>query len=1044
MNQLTQSLIEICRQHPLDEKWLIAPSLRIGHQWIESVARLGQNVVNMKPKTFKGIAVKFALPEMSRQQLTLLSDTEGWILIDHVWNLIEKNQLSYLLSLNPSQNLFQNIFKSLNDIRLAGLQAEQIHPDSFEETEKGKELTTLLTAYLHELKASKLADYAEILRMAIARIQKDNKALSDTVLLLFPAEARFSGLEKQFKETFPKSKIRELSVDKPCNSPLNREDTKTDASLLCYLMNPHIAPQSYNDGTAKIFRAMGETNEVRKALRLSLAQRINLDDVELLHTDGETYIPLIYEIMQKFQKDTHEEDNFSIDNLPVTFAEGIPVRYSRPGRALQSWLDWIHHDYPQKTIFRMIHEGLINISEVNEGKFSFTRLSHLFRNIGIGSGRNRYSKKINEKLIAFRTEINTDKNYTDENSSITSESKEKLRLDLEGTQVLLSLINKILEISPASNVDHLKLLDSAIQFLENYARSVNELDNFAKMALIEEIEKIKQYCEHYKAPDSIHEWLQELPDIKNIQGSGPRPGCLHVSNIFSGGHSGRSHTIIIGLDDTRFPGAGLQDPILLDHERAKLSASLQTASGRRTESIKEFAFLLSQLRGTIVLGFSCRDILEDREMFPSSLVLNAYRILSGNMKGDLSNLLNWIESPASFAPDNSEECLDETEWLLQNTCGKKTIENVEEIIFNRFPHLERGYRARDIRLQSDFTIFDGLVNLSGTTKKSFSHDFHFVSVNKLETAGTCPLRYFFKFVLEIEPPQEIELDPERWLDPLQTGYLLHEVFYKFMNVLLRREIQPFFTRDEKQLNTILDEAVEWQRKECPPPNETAFHREYNRLKIIVKIFLQEQEYICKESHPVYLESAIGIKKYRSGSKLDTHEPIPVKLPDGKLIQVKGRIDRIDKLCDDKNSFIIWDYKTGSPKKYENSKDPFDQGRIVQHWLYNKIVETRLKEIESPQAKIIKFAYFFPGLHGRGKIIEKKPEELFNGGNVINCLCRIISEGCFIATDNKDDCDFCDYKEICDNLEEVTTNSKKKLDYVHNTCLQSFRELRKNE
>ena len=26
-------------------------------------------------------------------------------------------------------------------------------------------------------------------------------------------------------------------------------------------------------------------------------------------------------------------------------------------------------------------------------------------------------------------------------------------------------------------------------------------------------------------------------------------------------------TFIVGLDDSRFPGAGLQDPLLLDHER---------------------------------------------------------------------------------------------------------------------------------------------------------------------------------------------------------------------------------------------------------------------------------------------------------------------------------------------------------------------------------------------------------------------------------------------------------------------------------------------
>ena len=50
-------------------------------------------------------------------------------------------------------------------------------------------------------------------------------------------------------------------------------------------------------------------------------------------------------------------------------------------------------------------------------------------------------------------------------------------------------------------------------------------------------------------------------------GLGPRGGCLHVAHVLAGGHSGRPHTFIVGLDDGRFPGVGLQDPILLDEER---------------------------------------------------------------------------------------------------------------------------------------------------------------------------------------------------------------------------------------------------------------------------------------------------------------------------------------------------------------------------------------------------------------------------------------------------------------------------------------------
>ena len=42
MNRLTTALSDLCRRHLLTEKWLLAPSLRAGHQWLVAVTRGGQ------------------------------------------------------------------------------------------------------------------------------------------------------------------------------------------------------------------------------------------------------------------------------------------------------------------------------------------------------------------------------------------------------------------------------------------------------------------------------------------------------------------------------------------------------------------------------------------------------------------------------------------------------------------------------------------------------------------------------------------------------------------------------------------------------------------------------------------------------------------------------------------------------------------------------------------------------------------------------------------------------------------------------------------
>ena len=154
-------------------------------------------------------------------------------------------------------------------------------------------------------------------------------------------------------------------------------------------------------------------------------------------------------------------------------------------------------------------------------------------------------------------------------------------------------------------------------------------------------------------------------------------------------------TFIVGLDDSRFPGAGLQDPLLLDHERQALSPKLPTAAGRLKEKLDKFARLLARLRGRIVLSYCCHDLADDREMFPSPVILAAFRILSGKHDGDQTDLLRWLPPPASFAPQSPERCLDEADWWLWRLCGPEAIGDISGLVAERFPHLGRGQRAAD-------------------------------------------------------------------------------------------------------------------------------------------------------------------------------------------------------------------------------------------------------------------------------------------------------------------------------------------------------------
>ena len=184
-----------------------------------------------------------------------------------------------------------------------------------------------------------------------------------------------------------------LPVDEPGT---HAEDEPCDRALLRWISRPAEAPAAGSDGTAVIFRAVGEANEVREVLRRCVEGGTPFDDVEILHTDGATYLPLIYETACRLTEDDTGE------SIPATFAEGVPARYGRPARALLGWLSWVRGGYLQSVLTRMVQDGLLRIEEAERGGLSFADLGGLLRSVPIGSGRARYLSKIDGAIDAVQ------------------------------------------------------------------------------------------------------------------------------------------------------------------------------------------------------------------------------------------------------------------------------------------------------------------------------------------------------------------------------------------------------------------------------------------------------------------------------------------------------------------------------------------------------------------------------------------------------------------------------------------------------------------
>jgi ATP-dependent helicase/nuclease subunit B len=1015
MNRFESALAQACRAQRLAEKWLLAPSLRAGHQWLQTVAASATGVVNVRLKSLKAFAVELAGATLAADGRTLISSSMGWVLIGRALESLRSqsgHRPGYLSALQPSLGFVQSLWRSIQDLRLAGVGARTIRPAQFEVADKGRELIALLGHYETALRKNNLVDYADVLQIATATLPRHRFE----PLVLLPADLDCTALERALLDAVPADRLIRLPVDEP------------------------VAPFGAG-GAVEIFYSIGEINEVREVLRRCLASGQPLDRVELLHTDAASYVPLIYEEVERLRSEQN------LDSPLATFAEGIPARFSRPGRGLAAWLTWLQHDCPQRLLTRMIHDGLIEIPGAESAQPAFAQLACAFRSVPIGFGRDRYLKTLDEHIAGLGAADSALPALLEDDDERSERGRAAaVRRRRERLEQLRALVAALLEISPAMDATQRDVLRAAGRFVRDQARCATELDNYARRVLLQRLAELEAALgDGDVAGLDLWKWLAALPDEVHVRGLGPQPGCLHVASIYSGGHSGRPCTFIIGLDSDRFPGAAFQDPVVLDSERAKLSGELRLAARAREKQLQDFARLLARLRGHITLSYSSRSAQDDAERFPSPVLGAALRAITRRDDANQTHFAASCGPPVSFAPARSDHALGETEWWLWRLCAAGPVAKPEQLVAGRFPHLGRGFEALRQRASAAFSGYDGFVPETAATLDPTRPGGGAVSASRLQTLGRCPLAFFFRYALGLEPPEELQIDPTRWLQPAEFGTLLHEVFYEFMNGLIQSGRRPDLRRDNKELFAILDARIECWKARVPPASEGVFRHECNELYRAARTFLALETQFCQTSEPLYLETSIGLRPRSEPGPLDRAEPAVVPVGPDKSIRACGYIDRIDRVGDpSEQTYAVWDYKSFSPTKYDRP-DPFWQGRIVQHALYLAMATTCLREKVSPQARVTQFGFFFPGTRGRGRRLQWTPDQLAAGAEVMGRLCAIIAGGAFLATNNArngfEDCRHCDYVGICGDLRATVAASQHKLANPANTTLEPFRQLR---
>ena len=1042
-------LASFCREHVLDEKVFVVPSFFIGRQVGEALARETGSWINLRFTTLPALAEEVAGPALVAAKLRPLTSSGA---LDHFEGLFralrEEGRLPYFGRAEATPGVVLALHRALETLRLAGLRSSDLKPRGFILENKGREMILLLARYEESLGAAGVLDRAGLYAFAleVADTEKSEgrrpnpelpagpfylclrdhpcpKLGRDLIMtvagknLVLVPRGEVVGLERprHFWPSVPAAAPPAKSV----SSNLGRLPWLFAPQEAPPLKSPPAAVQSGVEGRRKkrpiaegesveIFRAVGQANECREILRRIFASGTPLDQVEVVHPPGLTYPSLFHLLAARA-------------GLPVTFDSGIPLAFTGPGRAFLGLIEWLENDYRDSVLRRLLETGDLTLPDVDLGGLaeapSARAAANLLIEASIGWGRNRYMTRLEALRREKEADLKRARETWDAEDDLGEGCLEARERELDEVVWLKGAVGRLLEFipdaAPPGPLDFAALCSGVAHLVETCAPVRSEFDAEAAAGITTQLrEFVCLRVEPGAAPPTLEQALGRLRASVSgltVGRSAPQPGRLHLSAFVSGGFSGRPVTFICGLDQGSFPGRGLQDPVLLDEERTRISEGLPTTADALRESLYGMASLLASLgegraevpsgvttARRVTLSYPSFEVGEGRPCFPSSLILQAFRLITAQPTANYSDdLERGLAEASGFLPEAAEKVCDALDWWLARLNREGRLLDGLANVLVAFPDLGRGHEAGDRRASSRLTEYDGIVRVDPHEVDPRLNPKSSISPTRLETLADCPRRYFLRYLLGVEPPEMLEYDPSLWLDALQRGSLLHEVLCAFMTEVVRRGEKPDRKRHLALAKETAEKALAEWKDEVPPPSERVYERERRDLFDALEVFFRIEAGRGREVEPLWFEKEL--------------ERVPLKFGEKTSFRLTGIVDRVDRVGS--HLYRIIDYKSGKPGKYEKAK-AFGYGRVIQHALYALAVEELLRsEGTGGPARVAESGYLFPTWRGEGREVMIKDFDRDALRRLLDDLLDILARGYFVPL-AEDSCSFCDFTAVC--------------------------------